>query len=93
MAHSGLCPCNFCPFCPCYLEFLSVSFLGSCERIVLVLAYKLAFMVYVTWDQSYSRGVQSSNVFAPEGILQANKWQNLDLGRMSLFSDKDVCSI
>ena len=69
MAYSSLCPPNFCPFCLCYLEFLSVSPLGSCERIVLVLAYKLAFMVYVTWDQSYSHGVQSSNASASEGIL------------------------
>lgn len=69
MAYSGLCPHNSCPFCLCYLEFLSVSLLGSCERIVLVLAYKLAFMVYVTWDQSDSHGVHSSNASAPEGIL------------------------
>lgn len=46
-----------------------MSLLGSCERTVLVLAYKLVFMVYVTWDQSYSHGVQSSNASAPEGIL------------------------
>ena len=69
MSSSGLCPHNIYPFCLCYLEFLSVSLLSSCERIVLVLAYKLAFMVYVTWDQSYSHGVQSSNASAPEGNL------------------------
>lgn len=54
----------------CYLEFLSVSLLGSCERTVLVLAYKLAFMVYVTWDQSYSRGVQSSRASAQKGFYR-----------------------
>lgn len=65
----GLCPRNCYPLDQCYLGFLSVSLLGSCERTVLVLAYKLAFMVCVIWDQSYSRGVQSSNASAPEGIL------------------------
>lgn len=58
------------------------------KELCLVLAYKLAFMVYVTWDESYSCGVQSSSVSASEGILEANKLRKLELGRMSLFAKK-----
>lgn len=50
-----------------------MSSLGSCERTVLVFAFDLAFMVYVTLDQSYSHGFQSSNASGPEGNLKANK--------------------
>lgn len=55
------------------LRVFSVSSLGSCERTVLVFACDLAFMVYVTLDESYPCGFQSSNASGPEGNLKAKK--------------------